>query len=464
MRLRHLALVSAALLVTPTHSRAQSAQPLLYRVFLADGTGLASFGEWARVDDRLVFSMPVTPSAGPTDLHLVSLPIGRIDMRRTERYANSVRAASYAASRGEADFARLSDEIAQALNLIASEANPIVRLATAERARRLLTDWPGAMHGYRAAEVREIVAVLDEVIAGLRSTTGQTGRFDLSLSASTSDAPAIEPLLPPPDHTQIVQGLMSASQAVATPEEKMSLLQSVIALVDRAVDLLPEAFARAIRSSAADELAEEQRIDRQYARLQSATLAAATQHGARADVRSLERLRKQVQSQDQRLGGRRRETVSALVATLDAHLDAAHRMRLAQDQWLLRIERLRAYQQASAAYVEVLAQSAPGLDDIRSLAGPTPQRLRILGERLGRAARLLALLTPPDELAAVHALFRSAFSLATNAVQLRLDAATAADVDLARQAAAAASGSMMLLERARTDLAATLKPPIERRD
>jgi hypothetical protein len=464
MPFRHLALVSAVLLLAPGVSRAQSAPPLLYRVFLADGTGLASFGEWARVDDRLVFSMPVTPGAGPSELHLVSLPIRRVDMHRTERYANSVRAASYAATRGEGDFARLSDAVAQALNQIASEANPVVRLVTAERARRMLTEWPGASYGYRGAEVREIVAVLDEVIAGLRAVSGDTGRFDLSLSATTSEAPTIEPLLPPPDHTQVVQGLMSASMAVESPEEKVSLLQSVIALVDRAVDLLPEAFARAIRSTAALEIAEEQRIDRQYARLQSSTLTAATQHGAQADVRSLERLRRQVQSQDQRLGGRRPDTVAALVATLDAHLDAAHRMRLAQDQWLLRIDRLRAYQQASAAYVDALAGSSPGLDDIRSLAGPTPQRLRIMAERLGRAARQLAILTPPDELAAVHALFRSAFSLATNAVQLRLDAAAAADVELARQAAAAASGAVMLLERARSDLAATLKPPIEPHD
>jgi hypothetical protein len=277
------------------------------------------------------------------------------------------------------------------------------------------------------------------------------------------DAPAVEPLLPPPDHTQLVQGLMSASMAVESPHEKVSLLQSVIALVDRAVDLLPEAFARAMRASATSAIAEELRIDRQYARLQSSTLAAATQHGSRADVRSLERLRRHVQTQDQRLGGHRPDTIAALVATLDAHLDAAHRMRLAQDQWLLRIERLRAYAHASAGHVDALSASTQSLDDIRSLAGPAPQRLRILAERLGRAARHLANLTPPDELAAVHALFRSAFSLATSAVQLRLDAAAAADVELARQAAAAASGSIMLLERAKTDLAATLKPPLDPR-
>jgi hypothetical protein len=461
---RVLPFVLALLVALPAAGGAQSAQPLLYRVFLSDGTGLASFGEWARVDDRVVFSMPVTTDAGPSDLHLVSLPVRRVDMRRTERYAHSVRAASYAATRGEIDYARLSDEVARALNQIAAEANPIVRLATAERARRLLTEWPGAIHGYRAAEVREIVTVLDEVIAGLRSTTGTAGRFDLSLSTTTTEAPAVEPLLPPPDHTQVVQGLLSASLAVESPEEKVSLLQSVVALVDRAVDLLPEAFARAIRVSALGAIADEQRIDRQYARLRTTTMSAATAHVARADVRSLERLRRDVARQDARLGSRRPTTVAALVATLDAHLDSARRLRLAQDHWLLRIDRLRAYQQASSPHVETLAGSAASLDDIRSLAGPEPQRLRVLSDRLGRAARLLAVIVPPDELSAVHALLRSAYSLATNAVQLRLDAAAAADVDLARQAAAAASGALMLLERARADLAVSMQPPIEPRD
>src|SRR5688572_10005649 len=60
----------------------------MYRVFLTDGTVLVSFGEWVRVEDNLVFSMPVTPAAGPSDLHLVSIPVDRIDLDKTERYAD----------------------------------------------------------------------------------------------------------------------------------------------------------------------------------------------------------------------------------------------------------------------------------------------------------------------------------------------------------------------------------------
>lgn len=457
MFLRSVCLAAVLALAAPAAMRAQGVEPPLYRVFLSDGTGLASFGEWARVDDRLVFSMPLSPGAGPAELHLVSLPVQRIDMARTERYAEAVRASHYASSRGEADFAQLSGDVAQALNQVAVIKDPDARLVTAERARKALADWPGTHHGYRASEVREIVGVLDEVISGLRAQGGKE-RFDLALSTSTTD-PVAETLLPAPDQTEVVQQLMSAATVVDSPAEKVSLLQSVVAFIDRAVGLLPEAFAKTIRASALGGIADEQRVDAQYARLRTATLAEAGKYAGTADVRALERLRKRVQDQDSKLGARRPQDIAGVIATLDAHLDAAHRLRLAHDQWQLRIDADRAYQRAVSPFVGTLAELSSSLDMIRSLAGPPPFELRPVAQRLSRASRRLALVEPPAELAPVHAVFRSAFSLAENAVQLRLDAAQAADMGLATQAAAAASGAMMLLTKARADLDAALQPP-----
>jgi hypothetical protein len=454
------ALAAVLMLATVTGAGAQSTAPLLYRVFLVDGTTLASFGEWARVDDRLVFSIPLTPSAPLSDLHLVSVPIQQIDVARTERYAASVRAASYASTRGEADFAQLSSDVAHTLNQVALIADPAERLALAERARNALVDWPSAHHGYRTAEVREIVGVLDGVIAGLRTAVGQSG-FDLSLAARTADAPP-EPLLESPDQREIVQQLMTASAVVSSPAERVSLLRSVVALIDRAVDLLPQSYAATVRASALGRISEEHRVDSSYARLRSSTLADALRFGQRADVRALERLREHVREQDAKLGARRPEDVAAVLATVDAHLDSAHRLRLAHDQWLLRVDRARAYQRAALPFVRSLIQSEEDLDDIRTLAGPPPQRLRSLAQRLLRGARRLALVQPPSDLDAIHAVFRSAFALAENAVRLRLDAAGAADVELARQASSAASGALMLMARAQADLDAALRSPIAR--
>src|SRR5262245_19519988 len=66
----------------------------LFRVFLKDGGTLISYGEVARVGDRVVFSMPTGPGT-PPPLHLTSLAADRIDWPRTERYAQSARSGRY---------------------------------------------------------------------------------------------------------------------------------------------------------------------------------------------------------------------------------------------------------------------------------------------------------------------------------------------------------------------------------
>ena len=78
---------------------AQAAPPdaSLYRVFLRDGTTLLSYGEFARVADRIVVSLPIgrhrrRSGAAPRQHS------GRsVDWEKTDAYADSVRAARYAA-------------------------------------------------------------------------------------------------------------------------------------------------------------------------------------------------------------------------------------------------------------------------------------------------------------------------------------------------------------------------------
>src|SRR4051812_49660505 len=95
---------SAASRVARTADRSR----VLFRVFLADGRVLSSYGEWARLDDRVIFSMPTQLSRNPIELHLVTIASQRVDWPRTESYAESVRAAAYAANRGDADFVAFS--------------------------------------------------------------------------------------------------------------------------------------------------------------------------------------------------------------------------------------------------------------------------------------------------------------------------------------------------------------------
>src|SRR5689334_18717217 len=76
---------------------AQSApDTTLYRVFLRDGSTILSYGEYARVADRLVMSLQVG-----AEQHLLSIPSDTVDWERTDAYADSVRATRYAHTSGE---------------------------------------------------------------------------------------------------------------------------------------------------------------------------------------------------------------------------------------------------------------------------------------------------------------------------------------------------------------------------
>lgn len=450
-----VALAAWAASTAPAAAQGSASTPL-YRIFLADGTSLASYGEWARLDDRIVFSMPLSASSAP-DLHLVSIPAAGVDWPKTDSYAATVRATHYAATRAEADFGRLSATVAQTLNEVALEKDPKRRLAIAERARRSLADWPGSHFGYRADEVRDIVGMLDEVIAELRASAGLS-RFDLALSAS-APAPPAETLLTPPTRTDVVDQLMTAAKLTETPAERVSLLRMVLTLLDKAVGAVPERWAALMRRTALARIAEEERIDGEAAKTRTTTLDSAGRLAERADVRGLERLRSRLMRQNAELRSRRPGEMAALLATVDAQLEAAARLRLAQDQWRLRVAGYQSYERAMGVPMKTLDHASPSLEDIRAMAGPTPQTLRRLAARLTSEAPRVERLAPPSELQSVHALFRSAWELATSAVRLRLEAVADNSLEQARHASAAAAGALMLLNRARTELDRALTAP-----
>ena len=263
-------IVAAATFLLAPEARAQDAGAGLYRVFLKDGRVLTAYGEWARLDDSVVFSMPTRRGDPSAELHIVTLLASDVDWERTERYATALQAQNYAATRGEADFARLGDDVARTLNDIATVKEPAERLARAELARKTLNEWPGAHYAYRAVEVREILGLLDQVIADLRAKVGNGGT-NLALVAPPPVLPD-EPLLPEPSEAEMVEQLMTAAQLAQTPAERSSLLQTVVGLLDRAVGMLPAAWAGYMRGEAAAKLAEEQRLDRAYAELRTTTL------------------------------------------------------------------------------------------------------------------------------------------------------------------------------------------------
>src|SRR5438876_8207602 len=168
----------------------------LLRVFLTDGAPLVSYGEPARIGDRLVFSMPTAATPTPP-LHLVDLAAARVDWDRTNRYAEAARAAHYINTQAEFDYAALSVRMTQALNQLTATDDVARRLAIAENARKMLAAWPQAHYNYRLNEVRQMLSLLDEAIADLRAATGDA-RFDLSLAAFVDPTPVGDMLAPAP--------------------------------------------------------------------------------------------------------------------------------------------------------------------------------------------------------------------------------------------------------------------------
>ena len=200
-------------------------------------------------------------------------------------------------------------------------------------------------------------------------------------------------------------------------------------------------------------------IDRDYATLSSRVLAQAERRVKRADVRGLTRLRDRVLDEDVRLGGKRPQQLDALLATLNQRLDAAQRLRLARDRWALQAETFRIYRRAIGAWLDVLRRAQKPLNDIRALAGPPASTLRDLELRFGRLDPAMRMVLVPVDLRNTHASLVSAWQLADTAIGQRQRAIANNDMDLARNASAAAAGSLMLFERVQTEIAQSLELP-----
>jgi hypothetical protein len=438
---------------------ATAADATVLRVFLRDGRSLVSYGELARVGDRVVFSMPTTASMATPQLHLVNLPAEQVDWAKTDRYAESARAARYLATRADNDYAVLSGEIAQALNDIALTSDPARRLAIVEKARKTLADWPPSHFNYKQEEVRQMLGILDEAIADLRAAAG-LDRFDLSFVAGVVDTPlALEPLLPLPTPKEAIEQTFLAAGLAESPAERTSLFAMALTTLARDAAVLPADWIVATRVAAEAGIARELEMDRVYQSLTSRTLGEATRRARAADVRGLQRLLTQVHERDAELGAQRPDTIVALIASVEAQLDAARKLRLARDRWELRQPEYRKYGEALTTPLEWLDRLKSPLEDIKALAGSSPRALASLQRAAGQALDVLAAIVPPDDFRSAHALFVSGAQLAENAARLRREAALASDMARAWDASSAAAGALMLTERARSEIQALFRFP-----
>ncbi len=429
---------------------------ILYRLFMLDGSTAVSYGEYARVGGTVVFSLPLSGLDRDTpQLQLVSLAESTVDWPRTEAYAEAARAKQFIDTRGEAEFSRLSDAVAGTLNQIAFTEAPAARLALADRARRLLADWPARNYGYRAKDVAELANMLDEVVSELRLAAGQS-RFDVSLVANASAPPAV-PMLPPPTVRESVEQAFALSRGTQDAAQRTSLLKGITeALVGPASE---GGWAAALRARAMSDLITSARTDQAYAALNTRMLKLADERVRRADVGGIEGLIRAVLKADDRLGRQRPQETAALLATMDLRLDAARRQRLTLDRWSLSLGAVRSYVRKTRPSVDALLGTRAPLEQIRSLAGPSARTLRQLEKSAGIASRELALIKPPAEAVTVHGLLQNAFQMALRAVDTRMTAIGTNDMSLAWQASSAAAGALLMLDRAREEIQRLTSPP-----
>lgn len=455
--MRRLLTVVSIVVLAAVARPAVAAPATLFRIFLANGTDLVSFGEYARVGDDVIFSVPAGGPADDPRLQLVTLPASAIDWVRTERAADAARADHYARTRGDDEFAQLSNEVARVLNDLAVSPDQPRALALAQRAHDVLAAWPQQHFHYRESEIRDILAIVDSAIAGLRGTAPPQG-FELSLVASAADFARDPAAVLPPAQGQVDQ-LVRASALAPRVTDRVALLQAALTLLNESTAALDGAAAAGLRTTITRQIEHEADVDRKYARLSERLLTRARQAASTARVADVERVIARLPEEDKRLGGERPDSLQSLRAELDAHLNDARRLRLLRDQWLLRRDAYQDYQRTVGLQLVQLVKARPQLEAIRSLNGPAPDRLVGLKARLAGGAERLQRLKVPQEMQPAHDLLVSAWRFAETAVTSRFEAVSSGNVSTAWSASSAAAGALLLLTRAQDEIRTTLEIP-----
>jgi hypothetical protein len=384
-----IALVSFAA-VNAAHAAADAT---LFRLFLRDGGSLVSYGEFARVDDQVVFSMPVGGIRRAAAAACGLDPALQVDWPRTERYAAGVRAQRYADTRGEEDFERLSNDIARVLNEVALATDKNAALTAAEQARETLANWPNTHYGYRERDVREVVSLLDEAISDLRAAAGRND-FNLALVAAPAET-GYEPILPVPSIIEQIDATFRAARLASHVADRVSLLQESMALVAEAGAALSKSEATRLRRLAEEPDSRGSCHRRSVRALTRRLLAVGYRRCRTGPYR-----RHRAHHQPRREGGRATGPAKAGGRPGTGRLtaggaDNARRLRLLRDRWQIRRSSYRQYQRTINSQLLQLVKIQPSLDAIRRLTGPPPTTLVSIRSRLaGGADRLQRLAVP----------------------------------------------------------------------
>src|SRR5262245_57363268 len=458
--------VILALLCTPRRAIAEGGDayrpdglsdvPLL-RVFLQEGGSLVSVGEFARLEQQVVFLMPAGTTTENPSLQLVTIPADCVDWPPTDAYREAVRAQHYLARQAEGDYEFLTSQLGRALNDVGATADPTARLAILERVRATLAEWPSSHFGYRYDDVHEMVGMLDEVVADFRAATG-TSTFRLALVAGLPPPKPFVPLMPSPGPQEAIEQMLTAARLTRSAVERMSLLNVSAKALDRDFAALPVEWREQTKESVRIAIAREMRNDRAYHALSCRMARLAEPRAANADVHGVASVFSHILVLDAAMGSPRPEAITALVADVNLQLDAARRLRLARDHWEVRLPLIRPCVAAIDRAFQRFAALRQPLEEIKALSGPSPATLATV-RRMAHHVLGVTTQAPVEECATAQGLMATAVGLADRAAVVRGEAVRAGDLAAAWNASSAAAGALLLAARAESDAQAHLRSP-----
>jgi hypothetical protein len=450
---RHVLAVASTLMLLLSASSATSAQSATaapgttYRVFLTTGEPLPSYGEPVLVGDRVIFNLLVGAPDGVADVQLVSLPASEVDSARTMRYAQAMRASHYGSTRGEADYAALTAEVARVLDQLTAITDARRRLLLAEDARRQVLAWSEQHYQYRAEDIRELALLFDDVIAELRIAAGEPS---VSFELVARPVP-LEPLLPAPTVRESVALALTAARVADIGAERVDILKKASDAAERVDD-------GAVHQTVSEALAEEVKAGTAYASLISAMRVRSDEARRRGDVAAVERLTRELERQDRQLGQRRPAEVRDFNSHLAATLEATRAFRAAVDAHARQLSGLQRYDQGVRPLLDRFDDLAPLLSALREMRGVSQAQVSSGEAAILRLGHDLDQVRPPLAQAGVHASFQNVLRIAREAFVRRRQARASQSAEM-REASAAAAGALLLVGQVRLDLAASLRRP-----
>ena len=448
--MRLVLLASAVSAGVASGSADTAGEALVFPVTLADGGLVLSLGDPARVGDTLVLSVPLVVDGAGGWSQLVTIPLAMVDWPLTQRHAEAVRAARYAATLGPEEYSRLTAEVAHALQTLVAAEDQTAASRIAIDARRRVFDWSVAHHGYRQHELQEIVAMLDARLARLEP--GQAGPVRVTLLPSP---PPPAPNIDLGDPVAMATQALAAARLTPVPTERVGLLQGVLGLIVARADDLPGGWKRETEDQVTAWLQSETELDRAYGEMIAMLLARAHLAARDADPATVAEVATDLEAGNADLGTRRPGMVAAAAATIEQIREDAVALAEERREWAARTPHHEAAGERLAQTLDRVGEHRAALEGIKAQtvggfdAG-------VLEGRLQTVLGTLDTPRPPAGFEGVHSLLRRALQLAAGAARLRRESET---TDAIRDAASAAAGALMLLDQTEANLGRLLSYP-----